>query len=964
MVQAPNFDSIKAGIVKFLFGSCWVLILVSCNDAHGDKIAKFSYQIKDYIHQPGSNKKFAYADSLKYENNYPLCAQAYEKILASKGLDSNDHIYALNQAAFAYLAMDKDSLAGHLLRELETVKENFSELQAADFLFNQGLLHLHLVKPTEARSFLTKALKLYVAHYPNKHLRIALVKTALAQYYYDFGRQLHDFENAANEAFLCFYPGAETKPSVLHPYAAEIHFLMAHRYRSIYRDYLPGLNHCEVAEDLINTAPWKNTKLMARCLGVKGLFLKKESNFQAADSVMNKGLRLLLATLPHNVIVQEVYRFLMYNAAGRTDISGAASQELFNEYSVALRKHLSQYQQPEIYVHIDELKAYYFAHAHHADKDSCRAASIRLKEKISPALPSFRYYNEEILNFLATVNAQEEKYGIALHYQLESFKTVLPKQFSKNINNWEQARELAFKELETNFFFFHYRAGSIFLKKYKKEKQEADLEAAVAQFILADSLMTLRLTMGEEGVLTYYQEMEGAYFDPLEAIFELRKINQNPVKDMEIINLAFRFIERQKSFLLYREDILQGKEQIKIYLKQIKKEVKQLNLLQSDTTKESFLTKTLTSFRYQQLLMKLLKDARWKFNQNIKSVQSIQKSLGGREFVVQYKAIRKDYFLVLALGKNQIIFEKIDSLPRVQKLITDFNNIILSKNYKGTLFSRPAHELYKRILAPLEKILPKENAELIIIPDYSLNNLPFEALITKQPGQNQVDNLSFLLNKHIVVYSPSWKVWDHNRKEPLPQVNHRAAFFTYNERYAHANLPKWKTEWDAMRLFFCRKATLYDGKFCTKEKFIQVAYRYKVLHFSLHGESNPLRLRENKLFFQLKDTLKIDTLSGVELRDLSLQGKLVILSACKTNDGKITPEGMYSLSRAFLQAGSACTISTMWSVNEQATSVILARFYSHLAQNSPWVALCKAKRDYLKTDSSKPYLWAGLVATI
>lgn len=146
MVQAPNFDSIKAGIVKFLFGSCWVFILASCNDAHDDKIAKFSYQIKDYIHQLGSNQKFAYADSLKYERNYPLCAQAYDKILASQDLDQNDHIYALNQAAFAHLTMDQDSLAGDLLKELETVKENFSELQAADFLFNQGLLHLYLTE--------------------------------------------------------------------------------------------------------------------------------------------------------------------------------------------------------------------------------------------------------------------------------------------------------------------------------------------------------------------------------------------------------------------------------------------------------------------------------------------------------------------------------------------------------------------------------------------------------------------------------------------------------------------------------------------------------------------------------------------------------------------------------------------------------------------------------------------------
>jgi CHAT domain-containing protein len=963
MFQIPIFDSNLAGFFKVLFLSFWVFMLTSCLDTHQDKLRDFSYQIKDYIHQSKTEKKFAYADSLKYERNYPLCTKAFRYILAHKPLNKEDSIYALNQIVFAYLKMDKDSLAEYFVQQLERIKGDFSEVQKADFLFNQGLLHLHLIKPTEAQSFLATAFKLYIAHYPNNHLRIALVKTALAQYYYDFGKHAHNFENAANEAFLCFYPRAETKPSVLHPYAAEAHFLMAHRYRGIYRDYRPGLNHCEVAEGLINSVPWKDTKLMARCLGVKGLFLKKESKFQAADSVMNKGLRLLLATLPHSVIVQEMYRFLMVNAAGRTDMPGAESRALFNSYFVALDAHLRKFNQPEVYAQKDELKAYCFFQRAHLSLDSCWLMCLVSRKKISPLMPSFRYYDEEMLNYLAEVYVAKENYAVALDYQLESFKTRIPKVEDSRISTWKEARALKFTTVQANFFFFHYKAGSIFLKKYKKEKKEKYLKEAVEQFVLADSLMSLRLTMGDEGVLTYYQEMEDAYFDPLEAIYEMKKINQDSNQSLVLNNLAFQFIERQKSFLLYREDILQGNEQTKIYLKQIKKEAKEINLLQEDITEKGALNSTLASFRYQQLLVKLLKEASWKFNQKIELVEKIQKSLQEQEFIIQYKAIRKDYFLVLALGKHQMVFEKIDSLPEIQQLIHQFSDTILAKNGNSNAFLLPAHKLYKKLIGPLKKILPKHNAELIIIPDHFLSNFPFEALVSQYPDSSTVQNPNFLLNKHVVVYAPSWKVWNYNRKEPLPQENHRAAFFTYSVD-SPIGLYLWETEWNAMKAFFGSKADLYNKGRCSKNKFLQIAYRYKVLHFSLHGQSDPQRLRGNELFFKLVDTIKTDTLTGIELSDLDLRGKLVVLSACQTNDGKITPEGTYSLSRAFLQAGCASTISTLWSVDEQATAKILERFYVHLAKHSPWIALSKAKQDYVRNHKSRPYLWAGLVATI
>jgi CHAT domain-containing protein len=443
----------------------------------------------------------------------------------------------------------------------------------------------------------------------------------------------------------------------------------------------------------------------------------------------------------------------------------------------------------------------------------------------------------------------------------------------------------------------------------------------------------------------------------------MKKINQDSNQNVVLNNLAFQFIERQKSFLLYREDILQGNEQIKVYLRQIKKEAKEINLLQKDISAKGALNSTLASFRYQQLLVKLLKEAKWKFNQKIESVQSIQKSLKGKEFLVQYKAIRKDYFLILALGKNQVIFEKIDSLPQIDTLINEFKKAILNGSSEDAQYVEPAQKLYQKIVQPLEKILPEKNAELIIIPDHLLSNLPFEALVTNKKAPNSQENFNFLLNRHFVVYAPSWKVWNHNRQEPLPQAKHRAAFFTYNVG-SPIGLYEWRTEWRAMRALFSRRAHLYDQKACSKNKFLQIAYRYKVLRFSLHGQSDPMRLRKNELFFKLADTLKMDTLTGIELSDLDLQGKLVILSACQTNDGKITPEGTYSLSRAFLQAGCASTISTLWSVDEQATAKILERFYVHLAKHSPWVALSKAKQDYVRNNLSRPYLWAGLVATI
>ena len=73
-----------------------------------------------------------------------------------------------------------------------------------------------------------------------------------------------------------------------------------------------------------------------------------------------------------------------------------------------------------------------------------------------------------------------------------------------------------------------------------------------------------------------------------------------------------------------------------------------------------------------------------------------------------------------------------------------------------------------------------------------------------------------------------------------------------------------------------------------------------------------------------------------------------------------------SLARAFAQAGAACVISSLWSVNDQSTSRLLESFYQNLdAGNTTGQALRSAKLGYLndpeiRSTMQSPFFWAGL----
>ena len=77
-------------------------------------------------------------------------------------------------------------------------------------------------------------------------------------------------------------------------------------------------------------------------------------------------------------------------------------------------------------------------------------------------------------------------------------------------------------------------------------------------------------------------------------------------------------------------------------------------------------------------------------------------------------------------------------------------------------------------------------------------------------------------------------------------------------------------------------------------------------------------------------------LTAVEAQQLDLDGvEMVVLSACETALGSsVSGEGLMGLQRAFQVAGARTLVSTLWSVDDEATAMLVVEFYTNLWKRS------------------------------
>jgi len=143
------------------------------------------------------------------------------------------------------------------------------------------------------------------------------------------------------------------------------------------------------------------------------------------------------------------------------------------------------------------------------------------------------------------------------------------------------------------------------------------------------------------------------------------------------------------------------------------------------------------------------------------------------------------------------------------------------------------------------------------------------------------------------------------------------------------------------------------------------------VHLASHGLLNP----DNPLFSRIElypgkgaDPGADGRLEAYEILGLRLKSPLVYLSGCETGlvPAGFAPAGRgeeyVSLAQAFLYAGAAGVVATMWRIPDSGSVPLVAAFYRALDANGPLIALAVAQREVLAgTVHAHPYYWAGHV---
>jgi CHAT domain-containing protein/tetratricopeptide (TPR) repeat protein len=149
----------------------------------------------------------------------------------------------------------------------------------------------------------------------------------------------------------------------------------------------------------------------------------------------------------------------------------------------------------------------------------------------------------------------------------------------------------------------------------------------------------------------------------------------------------------------------------------------------------------------------------------------------------------------------------------------------------------------------------------------------------------------------------------------------------------------------------------------------QTLKQYNIVHFATHGILNDEHPEFSGLILSMVNEKGEPEDGYLRLRDiynLELPVDLVVLSACRTGVGKqVRGEGLMSLTRGFMHAGTSKVVASLWKVDDEATAALMKRFYHNLLEKKmpPAAALRQAKLEMMDAREQwrAPYYWAGFV---
>ena len=252
---------------------------------------------------------------------------------------------------------------------------------------------------------------------------------------------------------------------------------------------------------------------------------------------------------------------------------------------------------------------------------------------------------------------------------------------------------------------------------------------------------------------------------------------------------------------------------------------------------------------------------------------------------------------------------------------------------------------------------------IIVIPSSELLTIPFEALQTSR-GE-------FLIELYDIHYNYSIELMNgiaaSTKEEKF--LGFASSYGSFDSKYDtllnNYSLDKIPFAVDEVsNISKLLKSKTYLNQEASIPNFLNSYQKFGIIHLALHSHLNNEYPDQSALIFESDSTDLM--LNAERIYNLEIDASLVVLSACNTAVGEINEgDGVRSLTRSFIHAGSESVLTSLWDTPDHSTKIIMEDFYAGLQRGlNKDTALRKAKLNYLASATptmKHPRHWAHLI---
>ncbi len=395
-----------------------------------------------------------------------------------------------------------------------------------------------------------------------------------------------------------------------------------------------------------------------------------------------------------------------------------------------------------------------------------------------------------------------------------------------------------------------------------------------------------------------------------------------------------------------------------------------------------------------------------------------------KEVDVNTNRYKTEQLIAFVASQEQgVKFINLGELAPITQLIQNYRGAVeykpnnpawFASKERKTYLSKTSQALYKKLWQPLTNALGNKK-QIYLIPDGALHLLPFKALqnehgedLGQQVALTRLGSARDIVfpqqavktNASTIMANPVYSAQVDSKKPKNRTISQTLRDLSFG------SLPGTKTESDSIQKTMQQLQQPVNVYTETQASEITIKKEKspRILHIATHGfflekldipeDKNLTRgiqfndrgkmaiayventLARSGLAFTyanqgIKGTKQADGSDGIltalEVIDLNLEGtELVTLSACETGVGEISVgEGVYSLNRAFQEAGAKAVLSTLWKISDEGTNLFMQKFYQQFLNNkSAQQALHETQEAFKNSEEWKdPFYWAAFVMT-